>query len=166
MSSRRPPLRARRLAAALAFAALAAPAAAQSPSPKAAAILEAATAACRAYENGSFDAGGAVTPITLRSQFGDVAAEIVDEGEFACSSSRSLCCGSGGCTLSLVVENTAYAWQATGWRLVEWGPETVLLLARDGGWCGGAGSEVCHEAVNWSAGRPLTVGEAPLPPRE
>ena len=51
--------------------------------------------------------------------------------------------------------------ELTGWRLVEWGPDQVLLIGRDGGWFGGAGAEVCYEALLWSNGTILTVGPAP-----
>ena len=63
--------------------------------------------------------------------------------------------------LNLIVDGTVQAWQATGWRLVEWGPDQILLIGRDGGWCGGAGAEVCYEALIWSNGNILTVGPDP-----
>jgi hypothetical protein len=143
---------------------LAQPAAAQSlqtRSPQAQALEQEAAAVCSAMDNGLFDPGGAVTRIELKSQFGSVKAELVDESAFHCTSSASLYCGSGGCMLHLVAEGKVYSWQATGWRLLEWGPDVILLIGRDGGWCGGAGTEVCYEAVVWSDGRPLTVGEPP-----
>ena len=130
-------------------------------SPEAQQLIDRAAADCRGLENGEFDAGDAVTTIELRSQFGAVEAELVDESEYACSSAASLYCGTGGCMLNLIVAGTVQAWQATGWRLVEWGPDRILLIGRDGGWCGGAGAEVCYEALVWSNGRILTVGPAP-----
>ena len=130
-------------------------------SPDAQRLVDQAAADCRAFENGEFDPGGAVTSIELTSQFGTVQAEIVDESQYACSSAASLYCGSGGCMLNLVIDGTISAWQATGWRLVEWGPDRILLIGRDGGWCGGAGAEVCYEAVVWSNGSLLSVGPAP-----
>lgn len=130
-------------------------------SPQAEKLIDRAAEDCRSFENGEFDAVGAVTEIELRSQFGAVQAELVDESEYACSSAASLYCGTGGCMLNLIVEGTVQAWQATGWRLVDWGPDQILLIGRDGGWCGGAGAEVCYEALVWSNGRVLTVGPAP-----
>lgn len=130
-------------------------------SPQAQELIDRAAADCASFENGEFDAGNAVTEIELRSQFGAVNAELVDESEYACSSAASLYCGTGGCMINLIVDGTVQAWQATGWRLVEWGPDQILLIGRDGGWCGGAGAEVCYEALVWSNGKILTVGPAP-----
>ena len=131
-------------------------------SPDAQRLIDTAAAACQGFENGEFDAGNALHEIELRSQFGAVGAELVDESAFACSSAASLYCGTGGCMLNLVVDGRVMAWQATGWRLVDWGPDRILLIGRDGGWCGGAGAEVCYEALVWSNGRMLTVGPVPM----
>ncbi len=130
-------------------------------SPEAKQLIDRAAADCHSFENGEFDAGDAVTTIELRSQFGVVDAELVDESQYACSSAASLFCGTGGCMLNLIVDDEIRAWQATGWQLIDWGPDRILLIGRDGGWCGGAGAEVCYEAVVWSDGKILTVGPAP-----
>ena len=42
--------------------------------------------------------------------------------------------------LNLIVEGTTHAWQAMGWRLIERVPDRLLLICRDGGWCGVAGA--------------------------
>lgn len=130
-------------------------------SPEAQQLIDRAAADCRAFENGVFEQGNAVTEIELTSQFGAAKAELVDESRFACSSAASLYCGTGGCMLNLVVNGETMAWQATGWRLIDWGPDRILLIGRDGGWCGGAGAEVCYEALVWNNDRILTVGPAP-----
>ncbi|WP_050932162.1 hypothetical protein [Aestuariivita boseongensis] len=130
-------------------------------SPEAQQLIDRAAADCQAFENGEFDQGDAVIEIELRSQFGTVDAELVDESQYACSSAASLYCGTGGCMLNLIVNGETMAWQATGWRLIDWGPDRILLIGRDGGWCGGAGAEVCYEALVWSNGKMLTVGPAP-----
>ncbi|RYH07588.1 hypothetical protein [Tropicimonas sp. IMCC6043] len=124
-------------------------------------LIDHAAADCRSFENGEFDPGDALQQIELRSQFGAVKAELVDESKYSCSTAASLYCGSGGCMLNLIVDGSVMAWQATGWRLVDWGPDTILLIGRDGGWCGGAGAEVCYEALVWSNGKILSVGPAP-----
>ncbi|MDQ2091170.1 hypothetical protein [Marimonas arenosa] len=130
-------------------------------SPEAQQLIDRAAADCQAFENGEFDQGDAITEIELRSQFGAVYAELVDESQYACSSAASLYCGTGGCMLNLIVNGETMAWQATGWRLIDWGPDRILLIGRDGGWCGGAGAEVCYEALVWSNGKILTVGPEP-----
>ena len=130
-------------------------------SPLAQDLMDRAAADCSNFESGEFHAGQAVAEIELRSQFGTVEAELVDESEYSCSSAASLYCGTGGCMLNLIVEGQVRAWQATGWQMIDWGPDRVLLIGRDGGWCGGAGAEVCYEALIWSNGKILTVGPAP-----
>lgn len=124
-------------------------------------LIDSAAADCKSFENGEFDQGNAVTEIELRSQFGTIVAELVDESHYACSSAASLYCGTGGCMLNLIVDGKTMAWQATGWRLFDWGSDRILLIGRDGGWCGGAGAEVCYEALIWSNGKILTVGPEP-----
>lgn len=130
-------------------------------SPEAQRIIERAAADCKSYENGEFDQGDALTEIELRSQFGVVNAELVDESQYSCSSATSLYCGTGGCMLNLIVNGETISWQATGWRLIDWGADRILLIGRDGGWCGGAGAEVCYEALVWSNEKILTVGPTP-----
>jgi len=124
-------------------------------------ILGEARAACEGFENGRFDAQDAVTEVDL-----DGAApldRVVDESRFACSSAASMYCGSGGCALHAVIGERAWRWQSEGWRTLDWGSLRVLLVALDGGWCGGYGAQTCVEAVVWSEGEALTV--APPPPQ-
>ena len=90
--------------------------------------------------------------------FGDGAAvALIDEAKFACTAAASLYCGSGGCQLHLISDDEALTFQATGWKVVHWGEDRILLIARDGVWCGGYGVDRCYEAVNRSGGRFLTI---------
>ena len=139
--------------------ALAAPAAAQGPA-SVADILAEAEAFCASFENGTFEAGGAVQEVDLDGQ--PPLDTVVDTSEFACSSMASAYCGTGGCALWTVVGDEVTEFQAEGWRMIDWSGRPILLIARDGGWCGGAGSQLCFEAVTWSAGQLLTV----MPPLE
>ncbi|MEM9247529.1 MAG: hypothetical protein AAGB05_02420 [Pseudomonadota bacterium] len=118
-------------------------------------LLDTASADCAAFENGTFDAGAAVQEVDLD---GEAPMDIiVDSAKFTCSSMASAYCGSGGCTLWTVVAGQTTQYQALGWQRITWEEEPILLIARDGGWCGGAGSQLCYEAVNWSAGERLTL---------
>ena len=63
--------------------------------------------------------------------------------------------------LNLVKDGTVRAWQATGWQLIDWGPDRFLLIGRDGGWYSGAGAEVCYEAIVWNNEKIMTVGPPP-----
>lgn len=119
------------------------------------ALIAQAEAACRSFENGMFEPGDAVTEIDL-DQDGS-PDRVVDESRFGCSSAASMYCGTGGCMLHAVVGDQVTSFQAEGWRMIDWAGRSVLLVARDGSWCGGAGAQLCFEAVVWSGGQPLTV---------
>ncbi|MCP1335278.1 hypothetical protein [Futiania mangrovi] len=119
------------------------------------AILAAARSDCAAFENGVFHANDAVVEADLDGAA--PADRLVDSSRFTCTSARSLYCGSGGCTLHAVIGERSWSFQAEGWRTIAWGERPILLVARDGGWCGGAGSQLCFEAVVWSHGEMLTV---------
>ncbi len=99
-------------------------------------ILANAAAECAGFENGTFDAGDAVIDVDLDGE--EPSDRIVDTSRFSCSSMSSFFCGSGGCTLYPVVGDRSWEFQAEGWRMIEWDGRPILLIARDGGWCGGA----------------------------
>ena len=48
-------------------------------SPETQGLIDRAASECTSFETGEFDKGDAVTEITLRSQYGNVVAELVDE---------------------------------------------------------------------------------------
>jgi hypothetical protein len=123
-------------------------------------ILSAADADCAGFENGVFGPGDAVTEVDLDGM--PPVDRVVDTSEFSCSTMASMTCGSGGCTLYAVVGDDTWEFQAEGWRMIDWGGRPILLIARDGGWCGGVGAQLCFEAVTWSNGDILTV----MPPFE
>jgi hypothetical protein len=122
-------------------------------------LLDQARAACADFEQGKFDVGDAVSPVDLD---GDGTPDrVIDESRFACSSSASMYCGSGGCMLHAVIGARSWSFQAEGWQVIEWAGRPILLVARDGGWCGGAGAQLCFEAVTWSGGEMLSVMPPP-----
>jgi hypothetical protein len=118
-------------------------------------IISKARVTCESYENGVFDQGKAVSKIDLTDD--GTLDTVIDESDFRCSSSKSLYCGTGGCMLHAIVDDEVWSFQAEGWRMIDWDGRPILLIARDGGWCGGAGAQVCYEAVVWSHGKMLTV---------
>ena len=122
-------------------------------------ILAAAAADCASFENGAFSAGEAVIEADLDGA--EPLDRLVDTSRFTCSSAASMYCGSGGCTLHAVIGDESWSFQAEGWRMTDWDGRPILLIARDGGWCGGAGSQICFEAVSWSAGMMMTVMPEP-----
>jgi len=118
-------------------------------------ILAEARAFCESFENGTFSADDAVSQADLDGD-GDFDM-LIDESRFHCSSAASMYCGSGGCMLHAVIDGRNWSFQAEGWRLIAWDDRPILLVARDGGWCGGVGAQLCFEAVVWSDGEALTV---------
>lgn len=139
------------LAAALVLAPLAALA-----DPVADGVVAEARALCEGFENGSFSTtAGTVTRIDVT---GDGEPEsLIDESTYGCSSAASMYCGTGGCGLVAVVEGKAFRFLVKGWRVVEWGPDRVLLIAIHGYECGGTNLRRCYEALVWSEGRFATV---------
>ncbi len=123
-------------------------------------LLAQAAADCASFEAGVISGGDtAVTEVDLD---GDGAPDrILDTSALRCSSAASMYCGSGGCTVHAIVGEAVSSFQAEGWRVIDWDGRPILLIARDGGWCGGAGAELCFEAVVWSGGRMLTVMPPP-----
>ena len=119
-------------------------------------LLAAAAAGCAALDGGVMtvpeealvrvDLSGDGTPDAL-----------LDESRLECSTAASAFQGSGGAMLHAVVGEAVTSWQATGWRLLDWNQDRLLLIGRDGGWCGASGAERCYEAVVWSAGRFLSL---------
>ncbi len=118
-------------------------------------IVAEARGFCESYENGVFTEGEAVTEVDLDGE-GD-PDRIVDEGRFSCSSMASAYCGTGGCNIHAVIGDRAWTFQSEGWKIIDWAGSRILLIARDGGWCGGYGAQLCFEAVTWSDGEMLTV---------
>ncbi|MEI4474190.1 hypothetical protein [Frigidibacter sp. MR17.24] len=121
-------------------------------------ILAEAAESCAASGGTAFEHGDAVAEVDLDGVA--PSDRLVDTGRFTCAGAPSGYCGSGGCTLLAVVGEESWRFQAEDWRMIDWDGRPVLLIARDGGWCGGAGSQQCVEAVVWSAGQPLSVKTA------
>ena len=109
---------------------------------------------------------GAVGEIDLgpgRGEEGGDRGEVLDYARLLCEGAHSAFCGSGGCMLRVQVGRQAWEWQVEGWSMIELEGFRVLALARDGGWCGGAGAQLCFEVLKWDGQRFLTVGPAPDP---
>ena len=119
-------------------------------------IVAEARNSCEGLESGTFHRrDDAVISVDIN---GDGETDtLIDESAFSCSSSASLFAANGGSILHALVGGGHYNWQALGWRLVEWGEDTILLLARHGTYCGGHSYAHCYEAIVFNGDRPGTV---------
>jgi hypothetical protein len=121
-----------------------------------------AVADCALFENGNLMVGEESTNSVDLT--GDGVPEVILDTEFLrCSTMAGPAyCGSGGCSLFAFVGDETYEWQALGWRVIDWDGAPVLLIGRDGGWCGVSSAGYCFEALNWNGETFLTV----MPPVE
>lgn len=117
---------------------------------------------CALWEEGALHVGErAVVEIDLT---GDGSREtLVDTSYIECSATPiSPYCGSGGCSLFAYVGGGVFEWQVRGWRVIDWDTEPVLMIGRDGAWCGVSSAGFCIEALYWNGETFLTV----MPPME
>ena len=115
------------------------------------AVVEQARSDCRAFDNGVLEtATQAVSRVDLTGD-GKVE-EIVDSRHFTCPTALSLFCGTGGCEITVIAEDTLATFLAKDWKTVSWGDQTILLLAVHGSACGGTNLRKCFRAVVWSEG--------------
>lgn len=90
---------------------------------------------------------------------------LLDEGQLSCSSMASMSCGTGGCGLTLVVNNVLTDRLSKGWQLVDFDPLTVLLVQVHGANCGGTNLTPCVEALVWDPSLQSFTTIAPPPPQ-
>ena len=113
-------------------------------------VVEQARQDCQAFENGVLETtDDAVTLVDLTAD--GQPNEIVDAAGFRCSTGN-LFCGTGGCSLTVLVDETPTEFLAKAWRVIEWGSLPILLLEVHGSACGGTNLRSCFEAVVWSEG--------------
>ena len=121
-------------------------------------VLAEAEAFCAGFENGAITVGPEVVQeIELT---GDSTPEtLIDYSGIACSTMASAWGGTGGTTLTVLIEGQRFDHLAYGWTVVDFdGP--VLLLSQHGVNCGRTGSDRCVQALVWTAGTLAGPGEA------
>jgi hypothetical protein len=121
-------------------------------------VLAEAAAFCASFENGTITVGpDVVQPVDLT---GDGTPEtVIDYKGIACSTLASAWGGTGGTTLSILIDGQRFDHLAYGWKVVDFdGP--VLLLSQHGVNCGATGSDRCVQALVWTAGKLTGPGEA------
>lgn len=114
---------------------------------------------CARYDGAFSLRPGAVVEVDLT---GDGAPEmVVDFRFFACSTFERLYCATDACPLQVHEGAVTTTWRALDWQVLDWGPDRVLLILREGDVCGASPEESCYEAVVWRNGRFLTAGPIP-----
>lgn len=126
------------------------------------ALMAEAAADCASFENGELLVGEESTNSVDLT--GDGEPEVILDTEFLRCSSMAMApyCGSGGCALYAIVDEELFEWQSLGWRVIDWDGEPILLIGRDGAWCGVSSAGFCFEALYWNGETFLTV----MPPLE
>ncbi|MEO1066657.1 MAG: hypothetical protein AAFW47_04685 [Pseudomonadota bacterium] len=77
---------------------------------------------------------------------------IVDYAELHCSTAAQAWCGTGGCSLVVIVDGQKTEFLTRGWTIVVWQDRPIILLSLHGTQCNAAGAEACFQAVFWSNG--------------
>jgi len=112
-------------------------------------VIEAAKKSC-ALQKGQFTAPEiSTTNVDLNAD--GKPDEIIDESKFACSTSSSLYCGTGGCMLHLIVDGKDYKRLAKEWVMVELGTTKILIIGIHWSECNY--KNPCIRAVAWYEGR-------------
>lgn len=126
------------------------------------ALMAEATADCASFENGELLVGEESTNSVDLT--GDGVPEVILDAEFLHCSTMAMApyCGTGGCALYAIVDEEVLEWQSLGWRVIDWDGEPILLIGRDGAWCGVSSAGFCFEALYWNGDTFLTV----MPPLE
>lgn len=107
---------------------------------------------CRSFEGGVLEL--TKQAVTRADVSGDGQPdEIIDSSRFSCSSAASLFCGSGGCAVTIIVNDKPTEFLAKGWKIIKWDGQPILLLAVHGSECGGSNLRRCYRAVVWSDGK-------------
>lgn len=112
---------------------------------------------CRSFDNGVLEVGsGAITSVDLTGNGNP--DEIVDHGEFTCSTALSLFCGTGGCSMTAIADGKPFEFLTKAWKVVDWDSQPILLLVVHGSECGGDNLRRCYRAEVWSEDGFRSVG--------
>lgn len=111
-------------------------------------LLTKRAADCNHFEFGTMTVeDGALQQIDLN---GDGALDhVLDEHHLRCSTAASLYCGTGGCSVSFLVNEALDTRLTKGWQVTAFSPMTVVLLQKHGSDCGGTNVNPCVEALVW-----------------
>jgi hypothetical protein len=112
-------------------------------------VIEAAKKSC-ALQKGQFTAPEiSTTNVDLNAD--GKPDEIIDESKFACSTSSSLYCGTGGCMLHLIVDGKDYKRLAKEWVIAQLGEAKIFIIGIH--WSECSYKSPCLRAITWRDGR-------------
>jgi len=114
-------------------------------------VMAQARADCASFENGKLATTRMANPRIDVTGDG-VLNTIIDSRQFKCSSSASLYCGTGGCSIWVIVDEKPHSFLAKAWEVAQMNGKPVLLLAVHGSECGGTNLRRCVRAEVWSEG--------------
>lgn len=121
-------------------------------------IIEEAREICRSFDNGVLETGsGAISRVDLTGN--GKPDEIVDHGEFSCSTAASLFCGTGGCSMTAIADGQPFEFLTKAWKVAVWDGQPILLLVVHGSECGGDNLRRCYRAEVWSENGFRSVGQ-------
>ena len=107
-------------------------------------LIADAREACVTGEKGKFDQGhNAISLIDLNGD--KKPEEIIDSSKFTCSTAKNLYCATGGCPMTIIVNDKPTEFLAHKWRVVDWDCQKILLLAIHHSACGDENSP-CYSA--------------------
>ena len=121
-------------------------------------VLAEASAFCASFENGTITVGPDVVQ-AVELTGGGTPETVIDYSGIACSTMASAWGGTGGTSLSILIDGQRFDHLAHGWTVVDFGGP-VLLLSQHGANCGATGSDRCVQALVWTAGKLTGPGEA------
>jgi hypothetical protein len=119
-------------------------------------VIAEAGAFCASFDGGTITVGpDTIQPVELT---GEGAPEtVIDWSGINCSTMASPWGGTGGTTVTFLIEGQRFDQMALAWEVVDfYGP--VLLLAQHGVNCGATGADRCVQALVWSAGKLVGPG--------
>lgn len=124
------------------------------------AIIEEARAECAAILDGTLTVPeGAITRADLTGD--ETPDAVVDLGKVSCSTSASLFCGTGGCSVTLLAGAAEERVLSKGWVIERLGDMPVFLSQVHGSNCGGTNLRRCATAITFSEGAFQSVAPPP-----
>lgn len=120
-------------------------------------VLEKARTECSSFDGGVLETDPDNT-ITLVDLTGDgKPEEIVDGNKFSCPTALTLFCGTGGCAVTLIVNEKPFEFLSKGWR-VEKDTDGKPLFKSAVHWSQCNYKSTCWEAFKWDGAKFKSLG--------